>query len=269
MNCQTVIELLPWLGNGTLAGAEKAEVLAHLASCESCRKELADTRAAAAIHLVHPLPEELYHFAALRPMDATLRVLIEAHLSSCATCKAELALITESQELATTHEDRGRGLGLPARDTVVPGPWFSRHFRHIALAAGLAIAVIGPLAMWTAQRSDSSDQVAELVSFELPAASRGTTDQREVAKVPAGASEAIDLRLTGESLRGEDEVEVRLLDTTGTVLRTQIVAVDAASSSLTMRLARRSLPATGSSRIEVWSLERELLSSLELATTEP
>ena len=34
-------ELLPWLANHTLAGAEKREVEAHLATCERCRGELA------------------------------------------------------------------------------------------------------------------------------------------------------------------------------------------------------------------------------------
>lgn len=33
-------ELLPWLANHTLTGAEKREVEAHLATCERCRREL-------------------------------------------------------------------------------------------------------------------------------------------------------------------------------------------------------------------------------------
>jgi hypothetical protein len=34
-------ELLPWLANRTLDGAERLEVEAHVASCERCRRELA------------------------------------------------------------------------------------------------------------------------------------------------------------------------------------------------------------------------------------
>ncbi len=34
-------ELLPWLANNTLGGAERLEVEAHVASCERCRRELA------------------------------------------------------------------------------------------------------------------------------------------------------------------------------------------------------------------------------------
>jgi hypothetical protein len=34
-------KLLPWLANNTLAGAERVEVEAHVASCERCRRELA------------------------------------------------------------------------------------------------------------------------------------------------------------------------------------------------------------------------------------
>lgn len=33
-------ELLPWLANGTLGGAERQEVEAHVATCERCRREL-------------------------------------------------------------------------------------------------------------------------------------------------------------------------------------------------------------------------------------
>ena len=33
------LELLPWLVNGTLPGAERAAVEAHLAACEDCRRE--------------------------------------------------------------------------------------------------------------------------------------------------------------------------------------------------------------------------------------
>jgi len=33
-------ELLPWLANGTLAGAERQAVEAHVATCERCRREL-------------------------------------------------------------------------------------------------------------------------------------------------------------------------------------------------------------------------------------
>ncbi|TKC91499.1 hypothetical protein FAZ69_03310 [Trinickia terrae] len=37
-------EMLPWLVNGTLPEAERAQVEAHLAGCESCREELARQR---------------------------------------------------------------------------------------------------------------------------------------------------------------------------------------------------------------------------------
>ncbi len=38
---ETVLSLLPWEANGTLAGHERPRVAAHLAHCEQCRAELA------------------------------------------------------------------------------------------------------------------------------------------------------------------------------------------------------------------------------------
>ena len=40
--CDRVRELIPWYANGTLAVAEIQEVTAHLAGCDSCRKDLAE-----------------------------------------------------------------------------------------------------------------------------------------------------------------------------------------------------------------------------------
>ncbi len=40
MDHDTATELLPWLANGTLAGAERAALERHLGGCASCRAEL-------------------------------------------------------------------------------------------------------------------------------------------------------------------------------------------------------------------------------------
>lgn len=40
--CEWARELIPWLANGTLSSDESAEVTAHLADCEACRRELAE-----------------------------------------------------------------------------------------------------------------------------------------------------------------------------------------------------------------------------------
>ena len=38
--CREIAELLPWWANGSLAGAERAAVEAHLELCAKCRREL-------------------------------------------------------------------------------------------------------------------------------------------------------------------------------------------------------------------------------------
>lgn len=262
MNCQTAIELLPWLGNGTLGEEERAAVVAHLASCERCQRELAETQAAAAIHLVHPQPEELYHYAALRPMDAKVRSLVEAHLALCSSCKEELALISESQEQLERPAEPRPAAELPSHTSVRWGPWLRRHTGQLALAAGLAFAVIAPLTLWNASRTAGPAPQLALLTYDLPAASRGTAEGGEVARIPSGQGEEFDVRLVGKVLAGEGRAQVRLISQAGEVLRKE-VAVDPASSSVTVRLERRDLPA-GVFRLEVWSLEGELLSGLDV-----
>lgn len=46
---EAVFELLPWLVNGTLRGAERGAVLEHVHSCLTCRRELDALRALAAL----------------------------------------------------------------------------------------------------------------------------------------------------------------------------------------------------------------------------
>jgi hypothetical protein len=41
--CERIRELVPWYAGGTLSTEESREVTAHLASCEACREDLAET----------------------------------------------------------------------------------------------------------------------------------------------------------------------------------------------------------------------------------
>lgn len=43
IDCAQVRELIPWYVNGTLSRGEAAAVAEHMASCPSCREELAQT----------------------------------------------------------------------------------------------------------------------------------------------------------------------------------------------------------------------------------
>lgn len=62
---QELKELLPWYANGTLAGAERATVEAHLAQCERCQRELYELRqikelVALSVESVPDLSEEIF-----------------------------------------------------------------------------------------------------------------------------------------------------------------------------------------------------------------
>lgn len=66
--------LLPWLLNGTLSQAERAEVDAHLQACPQCREELARQRELMAAYRASPLPEaQLDGEAALARLRTRLR----------------------------------------------------------------------------------------------------------------------------------------------------------------------------------------------------
>lgn len=62
IDCEQVRELIPWYLNGTLASSEAGEVAEHIASCPSCREELARTlqlsiQVRTAIEDAPPVPE--------------------------------------------------------------------------------------------------------------------------------------------------------------------------------------------------------------------
>lgn len=52
-----IVELLPWLVNGTLEGAEEAEVRRHLSDCATCREQLERLEELAATVREAPHPE--------------------------------------------------------------------------------------------------------------------------------------------------------------------------------------------------------------------
>jgi hypothetical protein len=60
-------ELLPWMANGTLAGAELERVRAHLGQCAACRARLDWERGLCATTQPQPLVSAQHAFAALLP----------------------------------------------------------------------------------------------------------------------------------------------------------------------------------------------------------
>ena len=192
----TVVEQVPWLLNGTLEPRDRDLVLAHLATCPSCRRHLEESRVigdAAAMHL----PIELIVDAAEgRTMSAEDRALVEAHVESCDQCLSEWTalqasiLATDSMPSATT----------PPRvltDAVPESPVW----RPLAIAATFAALALG-LAWWSsvatpretvspvAGEAEIEATVAVITAELLPEASTRATD----AAPPATASLTSDTR---------------------------------------------------------------------------
>ncbi len=133
MNCDEAIEFLPWLLNGSLEAGERDEVRRHLATCESCRAALNDTREAWTIFSQH-LPSEALVALAYGETPADIDpALAERHLASCPECAAELELARTSRRLE--NEKITPFPGPRPRQETAREP---RSWRAAAMAAGLA-----------------------------------------------------------------------------------------------------------------------------------
>jgi anti-sigma factor RsiW len=141
MNCDQAIEYLPWLLNGTLEATERDEVRRHLATCESCRAALNDTRDAWTIFGQH-LPGDALVALAYGEIPAGVDPAVaERHLASCPECAAELELARTSRRL---EEDDNIAVFPRARSRQEKrSDGGSRTWRAAALAAGLTGLVAG------------------------------------------------------------------------------------------------------------------------------
>jgi hypothetical protein len=141
MNCDQATEFLPWLLNGTLEATERDEVRRHLATCESCRAALNDTREAWTLFAQHLPGDALVALAYGELPKGIEPAVAERHLATCAECAAELELARTSRRLE--EDDRiavfpgARSRQEPAADRG------SRTWRAAALAAVLAGLVAG------------------------------------------------------------------------------------------------------------------------------
>lgn len=192
-HCDDVRGTFPWLLNGTLNDEERRQVLQHLATCETCRRDLADTRLAAEIFDQHPPAEAILALA----WDETPRgvdpALLEEHLAGCPRCAAELELARMSRRL----EEDDRIVPLPRRTTPTPAPvvvpaprtgW--RGWKSAALAAGLAGVVA--LAGWlqTAGRLHTlEEQLANQTAAPAPATPAAAGESKQVQQLTAEVAE--------------------------------------------------------------------------------
>lgn len=164
MNCQTAIELLPWLLNGSLQSTERQALEAHLAECADCRRELQETRAAGAVFAVHLPTEVLLDRALGRSSGILPAALVDRHLEDCPECAEELALLqaghaaVEPPALPASRSGGGQ---------VVEGPWVRRGWRAAALAASLVGMVALSGWIWTAVSSSQLAHQEQLASRRI------------------------------------------------------------------------------------------------------
>jgi hypothetical protein len=130
MTCDTAIELLPWLLNGTLAAGEREEIWHHLKTCESCRRSLAETREAWSVFAQHLPSQNLVPLA----WGETPSAAVEEHLASCPQCAAELELAKMSRRL----EEDDNVVVFPAPRPEKETSRAYRGWRAAAIAASLA-----------------------------------------------------------------------------------------------------------------------------------
>ena len=152
VTCESVAESLPWILNGTLDEAETAAVVAHVESCESCRRELQEAVEAAGLMTAHLPTLVIAEYALGLPTEFATED-IEAHLAACPSCRQELALVQMDAELDDAPAP-GRVLEFkaPAASAEIR-PARRSDWARWAAAAGLA-AVIGSVAM--VERPDPS-----------------------------------------------------------------------------------------------------------------
>jgi anti-sigma factor RsiW len=208
MNCDTAIELLPWLLNGTLATEERDEVWHHLKTCESCRRSLAETRETWSVFAQH-LPSQ--NLVALAWGEAPSEA-VEEHLASCARCAAELELARMSRRL---EEEENIALFPAAKPRPSVSPAVSPWSRRFAAAAGLAAVVAASGWLFEArQANDLSNRLAQAQSQAAPAAGQEgeTSLKTQVAALVDRLGRLQDLQKETEKKAADTQAQVAQLE---------------------------------------------------------
>lgn len=256
MNCENMLEYLPFRANGTLSGEKKTQVDAHLAGCDACRRELEATHLAAEIYAAHPSPDELWQLAMGEPVSAA----ITTHTASCASCAEELAMIQDSQATLTEAD-----VSAAAPHNVVRGPWSRSPMVRYALAAGLALAVLGPVLLTLTKGGHGGSQVAGRV-IDLPVeVMRGGAETPSELMTVSRAEPRVTLTLGANKpalWTGFNLVVVVLTDEAGRELKRQSVTMDNRIGAVQLPVKTADLP-LGRVTITAYTQEREPLAETQ------
>jgi hypothetical protein len=208
VSCQEVSERLPWLLNGSLEADEQQRVRRHLESCPACRRELGETRWAAAVFGAHLPPAVLVDLAWDRSPATFDPDLARRHLESCPACAEELALVRESRKAEA--ETEGSKTTAPALRVVPRRPLV---VRYAGLAASLTVA-FGAGVLWR-----GSQRTIEPSPGPVP--SPGPSRSPGPGETPGpGAGDPERRRLEGRV--AELEGEVKRLQSGGAALETEL-----------------------------------------------
>jgi hypothetical protein len=255
MDCAHVVELLPWLANGSLSDAEARAVRAHLDGCASCRGERDEAALSARLFQQHVPAEALIALAFDRPIDGMSREVIDQHLHSCDTCAAELGLVRESRALLPAAE---------APDQVRSGP--QRGWAYLAAAAGLTMAVAASgWAIWSARRS--ADQIAAVTARydQLAVENRALQEsqQKQVDEVSRLTGQVARLNVPQVNAVAVDLFPVSLSERSGSERLNTLTIPDGASVTLLLH-APSAAAASEHEAIIVDAADRQLWSGAGL-----
>lgn len=186
MRCADVTTLLPWLLNGSLAGAEAEELREHLRGCADCRRELHATGEAWRLLEAHPPAAEVVaHALGTAPTSPD----VAAHLERCASCHLEVALVREE-----ARESAPAVAVFPTRATRTSG---ARPLLALAAAVLAVLAGAGWLLTWQRLQTTDAGAAARKASLERRVA------ELEVALRRAPSSAAASPTPSAAPLEGE------------------------------------------------------------------
>ncbi len=162
MNRQELIELSPWLLNGSLTESERDELLAQLKESVESRTDLADTAFVASLFARRPTTETLVALAHDEPISEQERELVELHLELDPEIAAELELARMSRRLLAEEVDLLRPKSPPATPVAAPlaAPAARRRSGGWRWLAAAVLAAVLPTLLWL----ESGRQVRELRS---------------------------------------------------------------------------------------------------------
>jgi len=162
VNRQELIELSPWLLNGSLTESEREELLAQLKQSVESRTDLADTAFVASLFARRPATATLAALAFDEPISDQERELVDLHLELDPEIAAELELARMSRRLLQEEVDLLRPKSPPdTLDTPVAAPPAARRRSGgWRLLAAAVLAAVLPTLLWL----QSGQQVRELRS---------------------------------------------------------------------------------------------------------